>query len=187
MGTMLSSHIITHHHMIRHASRSWHSNIEVLAYKEENHRNLLNRYIDDSMSMQVCCLLGGTALIIRFPVMPRTYGVATSVPTRYKNVTMSRSRQRGGRPNNHPILSDWPTVPLPAEWDADCRLYCTLLCLSLAAGPFAQHTGRMSQETIMFERGNEVHISYVKTNTTDRDSSNSGPIAPMAPITGRPK
>jgi len=134
MGTMLSSHIITHHHMIRHASRSWHSNIEVLAYKEENHRNLLNRYIDDSMSMQVCCLLGGTALIIRFPVMPRTYGVATSVPTRYKNVTMSRSRQRGGRPNNHPILSDWPTVPLPAEWDADCRLYCTLLCLSLAAG-----------------------------------------------------
>jgi len=140
MGTMLSSHIITHHHMIRHASRSWHSNIEVLAYKEENHRNLLNRYIDDSMSMQVCCLLGGTALIIRFPVMPRTYGVATSVPTRYKNVTMSRSRQRGGRPNNFPILSVWPTVPLPAE------------------------------------RGHEVHISSVKTNTTDRDSSNCGPI-----------
>jgi len=36
----------------------------------------------------------------------------------------------------------------------------------------------MSQETIMFEWGNEVHISYVKTNTntTDRDSSNCGPI-----------
>ena len=47
----------------------------------------------------------------------------------------------------------------------------------------------MSQETIMFEWGNEVHISYVKTNTstTDRDSSNCGPIAPMAPITGRPE
>ena len=123
----------------------------VLALKEENHRNLLNRYIDDSMSMQACCLLGRIALIIRFRVMPRTYGVATSVLTRYKNVSMSRSRQRGGRSNNYPILSDWPTVPLPAAW------------------------------------GNEVHISYVKTNTTDRDSSNCGPFAPMAPITGRPK
>ena len=46
--------------------------------------------------------------------------------------------------------------------------------------------GRQSRSRA--EWGNEVHISYeyVKTNTTDRDSCNCGPIAPMAPITGRP-
>ena len=26
------------------------------------------------------------------------------------------TRQRAGRPNNHPILSDWTTVLLRAEW-----------------------------------------------------------------------